>query len=252
MQIIQQTRLDLLDRDEVLQRARRMALRSRAAVACLLCKASKARCSDYRPCARCKKTEAEMCTDLPLIFEDKTMYSNNSYASFNLSEIEFDGTARKVASTTTDEFSILQLPRVSMVSPSCKSFTTGIPTVVNINNNAMGTAMTRWTKRRVGDPALEQVLKADRRDGRHTSRRGECVAAYILHKFAVVRSDASYIIQNLMYSTLNIITSLRAQYPQASSSSSHACIVKSRTPVLAIPLKHVPRAICKLFLRINY
>ncbi len=102
MQIIQQTRLDLLDRDEVLQRARRMALRSRAAVACLLCKASKARCSDYRPCARCKKTEAEMCTDLPLIFEDKTMYSNNSYASFNLSEIEFDGTANKVASTTTD------------------------------------------------------------------------------------------------------------------------------------------------------
>jgi hypothetical protein len=48
--------------DNLLQRARRMAKRSRAAAACLPCKASKAKCSDYRPCARCKKGK-ETCSD---------------------------------------------------------------------------------------------------------------------------------------------------------------------------------------------
>ncbi len=41
--------------DALLLRARRMAQRSRAAAACVSCKESKARCSDYRPCARCKR-----------------------------------------------------------------------------------------------------------------------------------------------------------------------------------------------------
>jgi hypothetical protein len=51
--------------DALLLRARRMAQRSRAAAACLPCKANKARCSDYRPCARCKKAGAEsLCTDM--------------------------------------------------------------------------------------------------------------------------------------------------------------------------------------------
>jgi hypothetical protein len=49
----------------LLYRARRMAKRSRAAAACLPCKTSKSRCSDYRPCARCKKSTALPCMDLP-------------------------------------------------------------------------------------------------------------------------------------------------------------------------------------------
>jgi hypothetical protein len=51
--------------DALLLKARRMALRTRAAAACMPCKANKARCSDYRPCARCKKAGAESyCIDL--------------------------------------------------------------------------------------------------------------------------------------------------------------------------------------------
>jgi hypothetical protein len=47
-----------------LLRLRRLAKRSRAEAACQLCKASKLRCSDYRPCARCKKVGANSCMDL--------------------------------------------------------------------------------------------------------------------------------------------------------------------------------------------
>ena len=47
----------------LLLRARRMAQRSRAATACLPCKANKSRCSDYRPCARCKKIGTIVCTN---------------------------------------------------------------------------------------------------------------------------------------------------------------------------------------------
>jgi hypothetical protein len=34
--------------------ARRMAMRTRAGVACAPCRAKKVKCSDYRPCARCR------------------------------------------------------------------------------------------------------------------------------------------------------------------------------------------------------
>ena len=50
----------------LLYRARRMAKRSRAAAACLPCKTSKSRCSDYRPCARCKKSATVVCMDPPV------------------------------------------------------------------------------------------------------------------------------------------------------------------------------------------
>jgi hypothetical protein len=49
----------------LLLRARRLAKRSRAETACFLCKGSKSRCNDYRPCARCKKSGARLCLDLP-------------------------------------------------------------------------------------------------------------------------------------------------------------------------------------------
>jgi hypothetical protein len=42
----------------MLNRARRMATRTRAETACQPCKAKKARCSDYRPCRRCLESGA--------------------------------------------------------------------------------------------------------------------------------------------------------------------------------------------------
>ena len=42
-------------------KARRMATRRRAQSACLPCKARKARCSDFRPCARCSQSRKEDC-----------------------------------------------------------------------------------------------------------------------------------------------------------------------------------------------
>ncbi len=56
-------RLAGVNRDDPLKRARRIAQRSRAALACMPCKASKVRCSDHRPCSRCMKTGAEFCVD---------------------------------------------------------------------------------------------------------------------------------------------------------------------------------------------
>jgi hypothetical protein len=54
--------------DALLLRARRMAQRSRAAAACAPCKANKSRCSDYRPCGRCKKLGTKLvCLDFPSI-----------------------------------------------------------------------------------------------------------------------------------------------------------------------------------------
>ncbi len=41
--------------------ARRMVTRTRAGAACAPCKAKKARCNDYRPCARCSNLRLEAC-----------------------------------------------------------------------------------------------------------------------------------------------------------------------------------------------
>ena len=41
--------------------ARRLALRTRAGAACAPCKSRKAKCSDYRPCARCRNLRPEDC-----------------------------------------------------------------------------------------------------------------------------------------------------------------------------------------------
>jgi hypothetical protein len=40
-----------------------MATRTRAETACYQCKIKKARCSDYRPCARCSNTGGDVCTE---------------------------------------------------------------------------------------------------------------------------------------------------------------------------------------------
>ena len=47
-----------------LMKARRMATRQRAEAACLPCKAKKAKCSDYRPCARCSQSGHDKCMDV--------------------------------------------------------------------------------------------------------------------------------------------------------------------------------------------
>jgi hypothetical protein len=49
--------------NDVLQKARRMALRNRASAACLPCKTRKTRCNDYRPCKNCK-TGNELCNEV--------------------------------------------------------------------------------------------------------------------------------------------------------------------------------------------
>jgi hypothetical protein len=54
LQLYTMQQIGSVDRD-CLQRARRMAQRSRSATACMFCKVRKAKCSDYRPCARCTK-----------------------------------------------------------------------------------------------------------------------------------------------------------------------------------------------------
>ena len=47
---------------DAIQRARKSAMRTRAAQACTACKSDKARCVDYRPCARCVGTN-NLCID---------------------------------------------------------------------------------------------------------------------------------------------------------------------------------------------
>lgn len=60
----QMKRCDVLSMDATLARARRLAARRRAEAACLPCKAKKAKCNDYRPCARCSNSgNRELCTD---------------------------------------------------------------------------------------------------------------------------------------------------------------------------------------------
>ena len=44
-------------------RAQRLAKRTRASAACLPCKSKKAKCNDYRPCARCQRSPGEVCID---------------------------------------------------------------------------------------------------------------------------------------------------------------------------------------------
>ena len=73
-----------------------MATRSRAGVACLPCKAKKARCSDYRPCSRCKQSGKDHCSDSEQSDLDQTI-PNPKKISWTiptlLSTNSFDGTA---------------------------------------------------------------------------------------------------------------------------------------------------------------
>ena len=63
---------------EAIQKARRIALRGRSAVACVPCKEAKTKCNDYRPCGRCKIIKQEnFCRDevsrLLFCFEEENL-----------------------------------------------------------------------------------------------------------------------------------------------------------------------------------
>jgi hypothetical protein len=60
-----------------------MATRTRAETACYQCKTKKARCSDYRPCARCSSTGSEVCTEGTVLkFKDSGFTPNDSHNLF--------------------------------------------------------------------------------------------------------------------------------------------------------------------------
>ena len=65
--------------------ARRMATRTRAGAACTSCKARKSKCSDYRPCARCRDLRlGECCQDgtySPISFSTRNSSFDFSYTS---------------------------------------------------------------------------------------------------------------------------------------------------------------------------
>jgi hypothetical protein len=52
---------EIFDRRQLIL-ARRMATRTRAGAACTSCKARKSKCSDYRPCARCRDLRLGECS----------------------------------------------------------------------------------------------------------------------------------------------------------------------------------------------
>ena len=74
----------------LLLRARRMATRRRAGVACLPCKAKKARCSDYRPCTRCKQSWQDHCLDFEQSDLDQTILTPK-YTGWTNPTIPFNG-----------------------------------------------------------------------------------------------------------------------------------------------------------------
>jgi hypothetical protein len=63
-----------------LLKARRMATRSRTEAACRPCKARKIKCSDFRPCARCRTGRPEACIDdsVPDTAEDESPSGQSS------------------------------------------------------------------------------------------------------------------------------------------------------------------------------
>ena len=70
-------------------KAQRLAKRTRAASACIPCKAKKTRCSDYRPCARCKNCPTEMCRDVDVTVtaEGDLLYSGKGSTDSDLNTV---------------------------------------------------------------------------------------------------------------------------------------------------------------------
>ncbi len=115
-----------------LQRARRMAQRSRAAAACLPCKTSKARCSDYRPCARCKKTGGtDICTDSQSALQNTSLENIGTFSSYILTNRSLDGQMISVVELYSDSYQ--QFSRAS-------NYCAGHPEPPNAWNDVTGLA----------------------------------------------------------------------------------------------------------------
>ena len=57
---------------DAIRKARRFALRGRSAMACVPCKERKSKCSDYRPCSRCKRIQRDCIDEVNLkLFANK-------------------------------------------------------------------------------------------------------------------------------------------------------------------------------------
>ena len=116
----------------LLLRARRMATRRRAGVACLPCKARKARCSDYRPCSRCKQSGQDHCLDSEQSDLDQTIPTPNSTDRFALSLSSLaDPTPSSDAFAGTASFQVAQTARGP--SPSLGSAILAVASVMEPN-----------------------------------------------------------------------------------------------------------------------
>ena len=99
---------------KVIQKARQMAKRTRAAVACARCKSGKLRCSDFRPCKQCTKvrsscstiTQAQSAGSETMISARQITQSQDS----NMSSMYFGRDHR--AGTTSDESCRLEMQSV--------------------------------------------------------------------------------------------------------------------------------------------
>ena len=86
------TTIPMLSRAQVdaiqLARARRMASRKRSETACIPCKTKKAKCSDYRPCARCQNSGREFC-------ENRVALSRSKASSIQILEKSKEGCLKR-------------------------------------------------------------------------------------------------------------------------------------------------------------
>jgi hypothetical protein len=126
-----------------LQRARRMAQRTRAAIACPPCKASKAKCSDYRPCARCKKAGGdEICLDLCLESRKSFEGTNGSSASYCKFDQALDARSTNVRPYFNANFGY-QTPPMAVLSSRFPAFPICKPEAVYTWNDTMEIDLTR-------------------------------------------------------------------------------------------------------------
>jgi hypothetical protein len=132
MQIIR--RLDL--KGDPLLRARRMALRSRAAMACVPCKARKSKCSDHRPCKRCKSAGGTLnCLDTSSP-QSKSSADLSSPTSTSDHELNCSATSTMLYSSTC--FSSRQPSGVNYFMQHSMRFPAGNPVALYSQNNVEG------------------------------------------------------------------------------------------------------------------
>jgi hypothetical protein len=73
-----------------IQKARRMALRKRAASACESCKVAKSKCNDFRPCSRCIRNDDESCAPLRQQSDKNPLLGSQTTASIGAPHVVSD------------------------------------------------------------------------------------------------------------------------------------------------------------------